>query len=62
LFEPRCNQTVYELTVEARSGDGAWWGESLAIFAYCFDLALLIGSVTVKYCPRGANKVPQELG
>jgi hypothetical protein len=44
-----CNNVIMESdsmeTVDACSGNEAWWGESSAIFADCIDLATLIYKV-----------------
>jgi ribonuclease HI len=60
-----CHNVVMESdsieTVEACTGDEAWWGESSAIFAGCVDLASLIDKVSFKHCPREANKVAHDI-
>jgi hypothetical protein len=60
-----CNNVLMESdsveTVEACSGDEAWWGENSAIYADCVDLATLLGNVTFKYCSREANGVAHEI-
>jgi ribonuclease HI len=60
-----CNNVLMESdsieTVEACSGDEAWWGENSAIYADYVDLAALLGNVTFKYCPREANRVAHEI-
>jgi hypothetical protein len=48
-------------TVEACTRVKAWWGESLAIFADCVDLATLIDKVSFQHCLREANEVTHEL-
>jgi hypothetical protein len=61
----RCNNFMMESdsieTLEARTRDEAWWGESSAIFADCVDLASLIDKVSFKHCPIEANKIAHEI-
>jgi ribonuclease HI len=42
-------------TIQACSGDEAWWTEPAAIYADCVDLATLIGQVSFNHCVREAN-------
>jgi hypothetical protein len=60
-----CNNVLMESdsieTVEACSGDEAWWGENSAIYIDYADLVALVGNATFKYCPREANEAAHEL-
>jgi hypothetical protein len=54
------NQTLQKLSkhfwVKSR-----WWNESVAIYADCIDISMLIGTVKFKSCPRKANQVALEI-
>jgi hypothetical protein len=48
-------------TIQACTGEQSWWNEFMAIFADCIVLALHLGNVSFKFCPRKANQVAHEL-
>jgi ribonuclease HI len=60
-----CNNVLaesdYTDVIEACSGEEAWWNDSVATYADCFDMAMTIGSVTFTHCLREANKVVHSL-
>ena len=47
--------------VDSCSGQAQWWDEAAAVFADCVDLAVSIGKVKFKHCPRLANGVAHDL-
>jgi hypothetical protein len=47
--------------IEAYSREEAWWNDSAATYAGCFDMAMTIGSLTFTHCSREANKVAHSL-
>jgi ribonuclease HI len=60
-----CNNVMMESdsleTIEARTGDEAWWGDSSAVFADCVDLCSMIDKISFKHCSRMANEVAHEI-